>query len=183
MDTSINRHRLEEYNGAYTNSLSPAAVNSETLLPGEFAAQYDVVRLSSIDDTHKKRDEVNTETDGKRILIAEDCPVMVRLLHGFLETGDVHVVAVADNGADAVQLYKRTKPDLVIMDLYMPKMNGLMATKLIVDFDPDAKIIICSVELDRQIIMKAMKLGAIDFIAKPVQTNRLLQVVKELLSK
>src|SRR5690625_7370059 len=74
------------------------------------------------------------------------------------------VIGEAQNGQEAVERYKELRPDIVTMDITMPVMDGLEATKQIISFDPEAKIIVCSAMGQQKIVVKAIENGAKDFI-------------------
>lgn len=115
------------------------------------------------------------------ILIVEDSPVMVRTLTGLLQANGYTIAGVASDGIEALQMFKVTNPDIVLMDINMPKLNGVDATKGILTLDPDAKVVIVSVASDREIVLRAMAAGAKDYIAKPIKPDRLCSVINKLL--
>ena len=86
-----------------------------------------------------------------------------------------------EDGARAVELYKENKPDLVIMDITMPNMNGIDALREIKSNDPDAKVVMCSAMGQEAMVMDAIKLGALDFIVKPFKADRIVQTVNKIL--
>ncbi len=113
------------------------------------------------------------------ILIADDCPIMRRMLKTILQTEGYEVVAEAKDGNEAVRLFEKTSPDIVIMDINMPHMDGLTATLKIKDIDPDVTIIMITGEQDEEKIREAIKNGVSEYILKPVQHDRLLAVVQK----
>jgi len=117
----------------------------------------------------------------KTILIADDCEVMQHLLKGFLTANGYTVIAIARDGEEAVRLYQTVKPSLVTMDINMPVMDGFEATRQIKQINPDAKIVVISIELEKSTILKAVKAGADEYIAKPVQSRQFLKVIEHLL--
>ncbi len=105
-----------------------------------------------------------------RVLIAEDSPVVQRVLVALLrDEKGIEIVGVAENGIEAVRLCRELKPDLVTMDIFMPKMNGFDATKQIMKENPTRIVIISSMvnSKDLAISFKAMHSGAIEVIEKP----------------
>lgn len=112
-----------------------------------------------------------------RILIADDAAFMRMVLRKLLETAGHEVVGEAANGEQAVLEYKRLKPDLVTMDITMPVMDGIIATKEIRRFDPKAKIIVTSAMGQNAMVKEAIMSGAMDFVVKPVDEDRFLQAV------
>jgi two-component system, chemotaxis family, chemotaxis protein CheY len=103
----------------------------------------------------------------KTVLIADDSMFTRNLLKKLLTDNGYQVVAEASDGSNAVSLYKEKTPDIVILDLIMPIMNGLDALKSILKFDPEAKVIICSSMGQKSFIIDALQIGAKDFIIKP----------------
>ena len=94
-----------------------------------------------------------------------------------------NVIEEAKDGKEALEKYIELKPDLVIMDLIMPECDGIQATEEILKYDPEAKIIIASATAVELEVIKALKAGAKDFIAKPYKNQRVLNTVKRFLLK
>ncbi len=86
----------------------------------------------------------------------------------------------ASNGLQAVELYKKEKPDVVTMDITMPEMDGIEAVKQIKAFDPSAKVIMCSAMGQQSMVMDAIKAGAKDFIVKPFQADRVFEAINKV---
>ena len=87
----------------------------------------------------------------------------------------------AENGAKAIEKYKEVKPDLVIMDITMPEVDGIQAVKEIKAFDPNAKVVMCSAMGQQAMVIEAIQAGARDFIVKPFQADRVIEAVKKVL--
>jgi two-component system, chemotaxis family, chemotaxis protein CheY len=115
----------------------------------------------------------------KTALIADDSMFMRNLLKNLLTDNGYQVVAEASDGSSAVSLYKEKTPDIVILDLTMPMMNGLDALKNILKFDPKAKVIICSAMGQKSLITDALQIGAKDFIIRPY-FNKLIPALNKL---
>lgn len=111
----------------------------------------------------------------KRILIVDDAIFMRMKLKDILEKSGFEVVAEAQNGVEAIEKYKSEKPDLVTMDITMPEMDGVSALKAIKQLDPKAKVIMCSAMGQQSMVMDAIQAGAMDFIVKPFDNDRVLQ--------
>ncbi len=120
---------------------------------------------------------------GKRILIVDDAAFMRMMIKNIVTKNGYEVVAEAENGQAAVELYKEHKPDLVTMDITMPEMNGIEGVKAIRSVDPDANIIMCSAMGQQAMVMEAIKAGAKDFIVKPFQQDRILQAIERVLAR
>lgn len=114
----------------------------------------------------------------KQVMIVDDDFVTRYILRDILETAKYRVVAEASSAEEAVTKYKEYLPDIVIMDIVLPHKNGLAAVQEILSLNDHAKIIVISV-LDNTLLAEAArKLGAVDFIHKPVTPERLLQVMQ-----
>jgi two-component system chemotaxis response regulator CheY len=118
-----------------------------------------------------------------RIMIVDDAAFMRMMIKNILIKNGFVVVAEAENGAAAVGLYKQHKPNLVIMDITMPGMNGIEGLKAIRAMDPNANVIMCSAMGQQTMVMEAIQSGAKDFIVKPFQQDRILQAIDRVLAR
>lgn len=116
----------------------------------------------------------------KRILITDDTAFMRMTLRKVLESNGYEVVGEAENGLDAIEKYKELKPDIVTMDITMPKMDGITAIKEIMKIDPNARIIVCSAMGQKPMVIEALNAGAKDFLVKPFQPQRVLEAVQKV---
>jgi len=91
------------------------------------------------------------------------------------------VVGEAENGKQAVEKYQQLKPDLVTMDIIMPEMGGIDAVRAITDFDPQARVLMCSAMGQQALVAEAIQAGAKDFVVKPFQPSRVLEAVQRVL--
>lgn len=114
-----------------------------------------------------------------RILIVDDAAFMRMQLKNIFTNLGHEVVGEAENGQQAASLYEELQPDIVSMDITMPEMNGVEATKEIKSKYANATIIMCSAMGQQQMVLDAIKAGATDFIVKPFTEER----VKETLEK
>jgi two-component system chemotaxis response regulator CheY len=117
-----------------------------------------------------------------RILIVDDTMFMRTLLKNILFSGGHDIVGEAADGTEAVAMYLELKPDLVTMDVVMPKMNGIEALKAIKAADPAAKVIMCTAVGQEQMVKLAVKSGAKGYIVKPFQAPKVLEEVKNVLN-
>ncbi|KKI91961.1 chemotaxis protein CheY [Bacillus sp. SA1-12] len=117
-----------------------------------------------------------------RILIVDDAKFMRITLTNILIKANHTIVAEAENGIEAIELFVKEKPDLVTMDITMPEKNGLDALKEIKQDYPDAKIIMCSAMGQQKMIVDAIEAGAKDFIVKPFEESRVIEAVNRVLS-
>lgn len=115
------------------------------------------------------------------VLIVDDAKFLREKLKEIFENSGFSVVGEAENGLEAVELYKKLKPDIVTMDITMPKMNGVEAVKMIKELYPKAKIIMCSAIGQQKMVVEAIEAGAKDFIVKPFDEFRVLEAVKHVL--
>ncbi len=88
----------------------------------------------------------------------------------------------AGDGEEGIAKYKELKPDLVTMDIVMPKLNGIEALKAIKEFDPAARIVMCTAVGQEQMVKLAIKSGAKGYIIKPFQAPKVLEEVKNVLA-
>jgi two-component system chemotaxis response regulator CheY len=118
----------------------------------------------------------------RTVLIADDSQFMRFVLKKILEKNGFEVVADVENGMKAVEQYKALKPDLVTMDVVMPGMDGIEATRAIVEFDSNANVIVVSALGQQPLVNEAMEAGARDFIVKPFEESKVLEVIKKIFS-
>ena len=118
----------------------------------------------------------------KKILIVDDAHFTRMKLKSIISSFDnIEVVGEAENGVEAIELYQKLKPDLVTMDLIMPKKGGIEAIGEIVNSDPKALIIVVSALGQESLLVEATKRGAKEFIQKPFNTEQITEVINRLL--
>jgi len=121
-----------------------------------------------------------------RILIVDDALFMRNLIGDVVSKAGFEVCGEGSNAVEGVELYKKLKPDLLTLDIVMPKMeevDGITAVKQIVSLDPSARIIVVSALAEKKLIRQALAYGAKEFIIKPFTSDKLLMVVKKVLSE
>ena len=118
---------------------------------------------------------------GSRILIVDDAAFMRMMIKDILTKNGFEVVGEAENGAKAVEKYQELRPDLTMMDITMPEMDGISAVKQIKKIDPAAKVLMCSAMGQQAMVIEAIQSGARDFIVKPFQADRVLEAVRKVL--
>jgi two-component system, chemotaxis family, chemotaxis protein CheY len=116
----------------------------------------------------------------KRLLVVDDALFMRKMICGVAAEAGWTVVGEAGNGAEAVSLYQEHRPDLVTMDLVMPVMGGLEALRQIRAIDPDARVVVVTALDQKQALMDSIRDGAIDFIVKPFERQRILALLAKL---
>ncbi|UKS27103.1 response regulator [Paenibacillus sp. HWE-109] len=118
---------------------------------------------------------------GNRIIIVDDAAFMRAILKDVLISLGYEVAGEASNGQEAVQLYKRIKPDLVTMDITMPEMDGITALKEIISYNPEARVIMCSAMGQQKMVVDSIQAGAKDFVVKPYNKERIAEAVERIL--
>jgi len=116
----------------------------------------------------------------KRILIVDDSAFMRLSLKNLLEGNGYEVVGEAENGLVGVEKYKELNPDIVTLDITMPEMDGLTALNEIMQFDPNAKVVIVSAMGQEANVRQAVLNGASNFIVKPFTTEHVLRALDRL---
>jgi len=117
-----------------------------------------------------------------KILVVDDAIFMRRMISDILVENGMEVIGEADTGSGAVERYKELKPDLVTMDIIMPETNGIDAVRQIVSYDSNAKIVICSALGQQTLVQEAIAAGAKDFLIKPFNPSRVVEVITKILS-
>ena len=118
-----------------------------------------------------------------KILIVDDAAFMRMMIKDILTKNGYEIAAEAENGQKAVEKYQETNPDLVLMDITMPEMDGIQALKNIKEVDAGAKVIMCSAMGQQAMVIEAIQSGAKDFIVKPFQADRVLEAVKKVVGQ
>ncbi len=117
--------------------------------------------------------------DLPKVLVVDDAMFM-RAKASKLLTQEGYEVVEASNGAEAIEVYKAQKPDLVLMDITMPVMDGITAVKAIKNEDSGAKVIMVTALGQRSMVLEAIRAGAKDFVVKPFQPDKLIEAVRRL---
>ena len=115
----------------------------------------------------------------KSILICDDAAFMRMMIKDILVKNGYNIAGEAENGLKAVEKYAETQPDLVLMDITMPEMDGIQALKKIKEQDPNASVVMCSAMGQQAMVIESIQSGARDFIVKPFQPDRVLEAVKK----
>jgi len=117
----------------------------------------------------------------QRVLLVDDTTFMRRMLRDILVRAGFEVSAEASNGRQAVEAYRQARPDLVIMDITMPEMDGVAAVREIAGADPAARIVMCSALGQQELIIEALEAGARDFVVKPFVPEKVLEAVRKVM--
>lgn len=111
------------------------------------------------------------------VMIADDAAFLRLMLRGILEKAGHRVVTEAANGLEAIEKFKAFRPDLVVLDVNMPEMDGIEALRHIRRADPLAKVIMCSALGQKHLIVDAFRYGAADYILKPFHPQRIHEAI------
>jgi two-component system chemotaxis response regulator CheY len=115
-----------------------------------------------------------------RVMVVDDALFMRNMLKDIFVRAGYEVVAEAADGEMALELYQETKPDLVTMDIVMPKKSGIDALQDIIAEDPEACVVMVSALGQDSLVLDAVESGAKDFIVKPFKEDKVLEIVKRI---
>jgi two-component system chemotaxis response regulator CheY len=113
-------------------------------------------------------------------MVVDDALFMRNMLKDIFDRAGYEVVAEAENGESALELYQEHTPDLVTMDIVMPKKSGIEALQEIMAFDADACVVMVSALGQDSLVLEAVESGARDFIVKPFREDKVLEVVRRI---
>ncbi len=116
-----------------------------------------------------------------RIMIVDDAEFMRMVIRDILVKQGHEVVAEVADGECAIQKYQEVKPDLVLMDIILPDMEGTKTLQKLLELDPRAKVVMCSSLGQKAVVMESIKIGAKDFIVKPFEPDKVLEVIKKVI--
>ena len=115
------------------------------------------------------------------VLVVDDVAFVRSTLVSILNENGYQVIGEAGNGADAIEQYSRLNPDLVTMDVVMPKMSGIEAARKIVKATPSARIVMISAMGQESLVMEAIHAGARDYLLKPFSSQEILRTLAHVL--
>jgi len=118
----------------------------------------------------------------KKVLIVDDAAYMRMMIREILQDNGYEIAGEAENGAEAVEMYRELLPDVVTMDITMPEMDGIEAVQKICAFAPEATIVMCSAMGQQNLVMRALEAGARDFVVKPFEPERIVQTLGSVLA-
>ena len=121
------------------------------------------------------------EDNMANVLVVDDTAFMRMQIKQILVKEGHSMIGEAENGIEAVEQFQKLKPDVVILDITMPKMDGIEALKKIKEIDPDSKVIICSAVGYQEMLAKAMQCGAETFIVEPFEAEHLIKAVNKVM--
>ncbi len=118
-----------------------------------------------------------------KVLVVDDAMFMRAMIRDILvNSGAFEVIGEAANGEEAVEQFKALKPDLVTMDIVMPQMDGIEATREILRSNPKAKVVMCSALGQEALVIESIAAGAKDFIVKPFSAEKVLKVLDSVVA-
>ena len=118
-----------------------------------------------------------------KVMIADDQTILAEGIKSVLETSDqIQVTAIAENGADALEKIAENKPDVILLDIRMPKMNGVVTTKEIKTRWPEVKVIILTTFDDSDYILNALNYGASGYLLKDINADSLIDAVVDAMN-
>ena len=118
-----------------------------------------------------------------RVLVADDAAFMRQMIREILEAEGLEVVGEAVDGVEAIDQFSKLHPELVTMDIVMPRRSGIDAVKGILELDPHARIVMCSALGQETLVMEALQAGARDFIVKPFKPDNVIATLMKVLEK
>jgi two-component system chemotaxis response regulator CheY len=118
-----------------------------------------------------------------RILVADDASFMRQMIREIVEAEGHEVVAEASDGVEAIEAFKSHHPDVVTMDIVMPRRSGIDAVKGILELDAKARVVMCSALGQETLVTEALQAGAIDFIVKPFKPDAVIKTIRKVLEK
>ena len=118
-----------------------------------------------------------------RVLVADDASFMRQMIREIVEAEGHEVIGEASDGVEAVDQFKKLQPDIVTMDIVMPRRSGIDAVRGIVELDPSARVVMCSALGQETLVTEALQAGAKDFIVKPFKPDSVLATLKKVLEK
>ncbi len=118
-----------------------------------------------------------------RVLVADDASFMREMIREIIEPEGFEVVGQASDGVEAVEAFERLRPDLVTMDIVMPRRSGIDAVQEIRSIDPTARVVMCSALGQETLVMEALAAGATDFVVKPFRPDAVLSTLRKVLEK
>jgi two-component system chemotaxis response regulator CheY len=115
--------------------------------------------------------------------VADDAAFMRQMIREILEAEGLEVVGEAVDGVEAIDQFSKLHPDLVTMDIVMPRRSGIDAVKGILELDPHARVVMCSALGQETLVMEALQAGARDFIVKPFKPDNVIATLTKVLEK
>ena len=122
-------------------------------------------------------------SDALRVLVVDDSPIIGRRIRMLLDQIGYRVVMTAENGREAIAAYQKCWPDVVTMDISMPVMDGLEATRNIIQMHPQANIVMVTSHRQKKMVLAALASGAKGYVLKPFQPKKVSEVIDQAYSR
>lgn len=116
-----------------------------------------------------------------KILIVDDSRTSRKFLRTMLEADQHEIIGEASNGLEGIEKYKELHPDITTMDITMPELDGIDALRQIMEYDPDAKVVMVTAAGQKNKIVEAVKYGAKDFLAKPFEADQIRSIINGII--
>ena len=116
----------------------------------------------------------------RTLVVVDDAPFIQEVVREICSKSNIEVIGDAEDGEEAIRVIRAKKPDVVLMDIVMPKKSGIEATKEILEFMPELKIIACSTIDSENVIMNAIEAGCCDYIIKPFRGEDLIKSINKV---
>ena len=120
---------------------------------------------------------------GEKVLVVEDKPEMIQILTDYVLGPQGYVTLTALNGEEGLRMALSEEPDLVLLDLRLPKMSGLQVLQTLREQQFSAPVIVITAYGSEEVVVRALRLGANDYVAKPFELDEMINVVERVLSK
>ena len=118
-----------------------------------------------------------------RILVADDASFMRQMIREIVEEEGFEVCGEASDGIEVIEAFRRLHPDIVTMDIVMPRKSGIDAVRQIIELDPGACVVMCSALGKETLVSEAIQAGAKDFIVKPFKPECVIDTINKALEK
>ncbi len=119
------------------------------------------------------------EMDALRVLVVDDSPIITRKICMMMDLIGYQVIKTAATGREAIIAYKECRPDVVTMDITMPDMDGIEATRIIKKAFPEANIVMVTSHGQEKMVLEALKAGAKGYVLKPFQQQKIFEVIEK----
>ncbi len=132
-------------------------------------------------DTTRGFDGLKADGTPYRVLVVDDSVIMRKILRKVLGDEQYEICGEAEDGGGVLELYKKLRPDVVTLDIFMDQVDGITVLKEIMAFDKSARILMLSGAEEKKPIIKAISMGARDYVVKPPDRGILLKKIKKIL--
>ena len=117
-----------------------------------------------------------------KILIVDDSRTSRKILRNILEENGHEIIGEAVNGLTGIEKCKELEPDLVTMDITMPQMDGIEALRQIMEYDKELKVVMATAAGQKDKMLQAIKIGAVEYISKPFEPDKVIKTINSILS-